>query len=371
LGELSLFLNKKEEKELNLKVEIEITKGYEAFRWKTSNESKFSSENFQPMFRENDSSDGNDDASSFNYLFNHENLFIKSHYIELNSEVMNGLMNSNLLFRIVNADAVAAAGGDAAKKDDKKGGKGGPAAVAPPTTVESLVEISIPFYALTLVKGGVLEINNQTAFSQLASAFPFFPSAPTSFPSVNSDQSNWNIKVIMDSCMGEYLLGSRIIQWKSASFSNFPSSWTLHAPDVADPKAKVQPSVQDLRTKYLENIVKNVANQGKIASYTVTVGGGNGGEEEADNIVAQLSQLFPIMSLTNGKIEFDETQAAEVSMDEDIRNRVDLWKGTPFVSACFALFSLISLSFSVCSDLGCFVKYLSSSFTMSSISIFD
>jgi hypothetical protein len=330
LGELSLFLNKKEEKELNLKVEIEITKGYEAFRWKTSNESKFASDTFQPMFRENDSSasSDNNDAASFNYLFNHENLFIKSHYIELNSEVMNGLMNSNLLFRIVNADAVpVAAGGDAGKKDDKKGGKGGPAAVAPVTTVEALVEISIPFYALTLVKGGVLEINNQTSFSQFTSVFPFFPSSPTCSSTVNSDQSNWNIKLIMDSCMGEYLLGSRILQWKSASFSNFPSSWTLHAPDVADPKAKVQPTAQDLRTKYLENIVKNVANQGKIASYSVTVGGGNGNEEEGDNIVAQLSQLFPIMSLTNGKIEFNETQATEISIDEDIRNRIDLWKG--------------------------------------------
>jgi hypothetical protein len=267
------------------------------------------------------------DSNTFNYVFGFDGLFVKSAFIELNNEVFNALVNTFLTVKIFSNNDTAAA--SAAPIADK--GKKGAAPVSE-VKVEPIIEIRIPFYLFAFATGGILDVN--VPFSQFGDlSLPL----PICAASVDLQQSQFNLKIIADTCIGEYLLGSRVVSWSGAIFQGFPASWTLHAPDVVDPKAKVPPTAAELRSKYFENISKNLQNQGKLAAYTATVGGtGNITEEESDTTVAQLQQLFPAVSLSNGKIEFDEHKGKEIPVEEDIRNRTDLWKGN------FFLFALVS-----------------------------
>jgi hypothetical protein len=302
-----LWFNKKGDKDPDLKVEVEITKGYEAFKWKLSNDTKYSTENFNPVFQ-----DSGADTELFNYIYGFENLFIKSGFIDLNNEVFSTLINTFIVIRIVGPNENATAAAPAAKK-------GAPTPAAAPA-FETVVEIKIPFYSLGFTTtGGIIEVD--VPFSEYSQfSFP----VPVCAPHVDMNQSQFTFKIIADTCVGEFLLGSRILSWASASFTNFPHTWTLHAPDAVDPKAKVPPTAAELRTKYLENISKHIQNQSKIASYTLSIGGTNG--TEGDSTINQLHQLFPEVSLANGTIQFNEEAAKEIPVEDDIRIRTDLWK---------------------------------------------
>lgn len=134
-----------------------------------------------------------------------------------------------------------------------------------------------------------------------------------------TSSSSLSVRLSTDNSLLEYCLGSRILRWDSAALSlPAPSSWALKFADVHDPKAKVQPTAADLRAKYIENINRLVSTQEKVAHFSILVGSK---DETAE------SEFLPPAQLTEGKIHFNATLAAEVPIEEDIRTRADLWSG--------------------------------------------
>lgn len=324
MDQLTLGLHKPSDKDLNLRVELEITNGFEVFLWTPSNEKKFASEKFQPLLQEKDNStdEGNTSAS---YLYGFNSLFLRSKFIDLNNEVMSGLVNASLVVKVlqVNGDASAAAAPPA------KGGKG--AAPAPVAAAEEpLIQYTIPFATLLRTKGSNLSFTQPVGEYQTPDVV-----VNTIHESVDANQSTFGIRFFADNNLAEYVLGCRVMWWEQAMLASPPHPWSLHAPDVIDPKAKVPPTAAELRTKYLENIVKNVAGQDGIASYSLVAGGASSTEDntnvdvdqedEGANSAKQIQQLFPSLTFSNGKIAFNQELATEVPVEEDIRIRGDLW----------------------------------------------
>lgn len=299
-------------------MDAEISNGFDVFKWVQKNEPKYQTEKFQPIAQESEAED------NFPYLFGFDGLFLKSNFIELNNEVMSGLINASLSLKVMQvlSDAPAAAAAPPAK------GKGAaPAAPAAPSE-EALIDIKIPFATLMKTKGSNL------SFTQAVSQY----SAPdvivnSIHASVNPDNTTLSFRFFADNNLAEYVLGCKVIWWESATLHNPPHTWALHAADVIDPKAKVPPTAAELRTKYLANIATHLQNQSKIAAFTLTAGGTSSnapaptdeGEEDTAGTAALVQQLFPALSFPHGTISFNAEEAAAIPPEEDIRVRGDLW----------------------------------------------
>ena len=88
----------------------------------------------------------------------------------------------------------------------------------------------------------------------------------------------------------------------------------IHSPDVADPKAKVQPSEAEYRKRYLENIGKMIANQSKYATYNGEIKPSSGSEQ------AQGQGLeLPAIVLGPGILAFDQEAASLVPPEHNLR----------------------------------------------------
>lgn len=313
MGDISLVLSPEYEKDLKLKSTVAILGGLDVFRFTRNNEASFTTEEFVPHKQLNE-----DGTKTFLYGFN--GLFLKSNYVELNSQVLNGLANTVLSVKLsILNDAPAA--------PPAKGAKGAPVPVTP--TEETLIEYKIPFHAVVTASGGQLNINGPLGDYGTASSHAL----------VNRDQSTISFKIAMDNDLGGYTLGARILTWHEASMRGVPHTWTLHAPDVLDPKAKIQPTAADLRTKYIDNINKLLETQSIKAAYRMSIGGQSEGGAEVDDgegeerdvsmsLMDFMRKTFPVLELSQGTISWDKDAAIAVPVEEDLRQRGDLWTVT-------------------------------------------
>ena len=102
-------------------------------------------------------------------------------------------------------------------------------------------------------------------------------------------------------------------------------------------KVKVQPSLEEYKRRYLENIEKLVLNQTKLVTFSATIITDNTVNEKNEileskikkkNIMEENSEISLFtFSFKNGKIEFDVQQAKNLPIDSDLRNSRNLWSG--------------------------------------------
>jgi Flp pilus assembly protein TadD len=299
-----LILAPEYEKDLKAKLCVSIVGGLDVFRFSKNNETSFSSE--EVLFHKQNTEDG---TSTYMYGFNGQ--YLKSNFIELNSEVLNALSNT---FVSVKLSMLA----EAAAAPPAKGAKGAPPAPVAPTE-EVLIEYKVPLHSLFVSGSGSFN------FSGFLAEY----SSVTCHSMVCREQSAFNINVSVDNELSGYVLGSRVLHWNSAVLSQPPHTWALHAPDVLDPKAKVQPTAADLRTKYIDNIDKAIESQAKIAAFKCSIGGADenavSNEEEATGLMDYMKKIFTLLELSKGTISWNKQAALSVPLDEDIRQRGDLW----------------------------------------------
>ena len=117
-----------------------------------------------------------------------------------------------------------------------------------------------------------------------------------------------------DNNLAEFCLGCKVLQWPSASLVCPPGTWGLTYNDIIDPKAKVQPTPADLRTRYLEAIPKLIAQQATLAEYAVVIG----------NQAEDTASLLPPIKL-KGVVHWNADMAGATSLDENIRSLGKLW----------------------------------------------
>eukprot|EP00600_Ochromonadales_sp_CCMP1393_P001529 CAMPEP_0174990296 /NCGR_PEP_ID=MMETSP0004_2-20121128/21235_1 /TAXON_ID=420556 /ORGANISM="Ochromonas sp., Strain CCMP1393" /LENGTH=1178 /DNA_ID=CAMNT_0016243873 /DNA_START=248 /DNA_END=3785 /DNA_ORIENTATION=- len=262
---------------------------------------------------------------------------------------MNGLANAFLVIKLVSVDDSA---GDAPPPK-----KGAPAEITPKEEV--LIQLTIPFHALLTSQNA--SMNLLEPLNELLTKTPFCDTDPIVHPSVITEKTSLVLKLAGDNDLAEYVLGSKVLMWSGAQFDAPPAAWTLQSPDVADPKAKVPPTAEEFRAKYLENVPKLVEDQGTLCSFEISVGGTKGAapaEEAGPEAAAEgaeaavpepplIHSMIPTLSLAAGKISFNETVAGEVTMEEDIRAREDLWSITWGASAVIFMHRSVARRFTL------------------------
>eukprot|EP01031_Cornospumella_fuschlensis_P015795 gene15795-19297_t len=113
--------------ETTWRIDVEIVGTYNVFKWIISNDSKYSTGNFKPVQQE---------GVENSYIFGFNGQFLRSNYVELNSETINGLCNATLAIKLFTINEAA---GNAAPAKGKKG------ANEPVVAAEEiLVQLSIP-----------------------------------------------------------------------------------------------------------------------------------------------------------------------------------------------------------------------------------
>ena len=120
-------------------------------------------------------------------------------------------------------------------------------------------------------------------------------------------------------------MGGSLLTWHGVTLPSPPSSWHLHSADVADPKAKVQPTEAEYRKRYMENIVKMVANAGKYATYTAEIKPVVGSDAASG---PGLGLGLPAIALGPGVLTFDQEAAALVPSEQNLREQTQLWSLT-------------------------------------------
>jgi len=340
LNHLQLTFFQEPSNELNIKIDIEIIDSISTglFKFNNNNDIKYSSDirkaYHQPIeypINDNNNTDENgeeveipnDDIQkpTSNFILGLENTLLRSTYIDLNSTVISALANS-----IINIKVLNASGNDTNTAAAPAPAKG--KAPAPTSAVigdDMIIELSLPISELLAVKGNIIECNklNECSSIQVTTNSKYSLSLPDCLLSC---------KILCDNDLSEYVMGASIIKWEGASLLSIPSTWGLKYNDVIDPKAKVPPTATELRAKYLENIPKLVETQDKVASFVITIGIPNEPipneqteEGEEIPVTQPAPPIFSELKLVNGKIAYDSELAAQVTEEEDIRARGDLW----------------------------------------------
>lgn len=325
ISELAIALEKLPAKDLTVRLDVEILNGYDVFKWVSNGDSKLSTSIYKPMLQPQEQVD--DSVTANVYICGFNDLMLRTTFIDLNSEVMNGLANSKLVLRVVyvneNPEPVVPV----------KGAKGAPPPVAVPAE-ETYVQISIPLYGVLQAHGAALSAS-LSSFPDLAAGGLI---SVSSHSNVILDRSSLAFDCSADNCLAEHVLACKVLRWESAALQHPPASWSLHAADVVEPKAKVQPTPADLRARYLDNVGKLVDTQAKVAAFSLTVGGesSSAAAPSGDDLEAPVSdseaaravqQMVPLKALSAGTIAFDRTAAAEVPIEDDIRAKTELWSG--------------------------------------------
>lgn len=331
LYEILLGFKEKTEKDLTVRIDVTIENENGAFNWSNNNELKYSSSTFTPS-KITDEVENQEEYKKYIVSFN--DFMLTSSLIDLESEVINSLCNSFISIKVINESAPEA--------PPSKPAKGAPAVQSP--SEEVMVECIIPGYAIFLNKNSVLEITESISSEFSQNDFTI----RTINNDLDVDSTTLKLKIVADNDICEYALGAKILRWSHATLTNPPPQWGLQAPDVTDPKAKSQPTPEDLRKKYLENIEQSISIQKNICEYCLIVGGTgartkNEGDDEVKmnseqeesqtemSIESKLSQFFPEVQLSNGKIFFDKEAAEGISIEENIRDKSSLWRGN-FIS---------------------------------------
>ena len=311
---MSLALRKAPGKDLVLRLDAEFTNGYDVFKWSNNGEIKYSSSKFTPVLQANDNG-GGEEASTFNVISGFDNLVLKSNFIDLSSEVISGLSNTNLKIAVVQINDVVEAAPAA------KPAKGAPPPVAQPSE-EAVLSFTIPLSSLIQASGGVIQVAGTYADA-------------VAHASIDGTQSYLNFTLSADNNLAEYVMGASVLSWSGASLLNAPASWGFHFADVIDPKAKVPPTADELRKKYLEGIAKLLETPEKVASFQLSIGGdgsasaSSASAEEGGNSTDRsiVQQMIVKQALRNGVLSFDKDSAANVPVADDIRAISELWSG--------------------------------------------
>ena len=294
------------------RLDLTIDNGFGLFQWVSTGSEKYSTDNFKPVLRSDDDIPDGDQPSI--YLNGFNDLYLRTTYIDLNSEVLNGLANAILVVKVMIINE---------KPPDVapvKGAKNAPPVEAIPVE-ELLVQLSLPLSSVIAARNSRFSIFEN--LSELFTVYPFNLPGNTCSDKLVSSQTVMTLKTFADNDLAEYVLGSRIIYWINGCIESPPAAWGLQAPDVLDPKAKIPPTALELRSKYLDNITSRVRTQDKAAKYSLCIGGpaGDSAEETA------LGSLFPLLEFSAGAVLFDDVAAKGVKETENIRARGDLWSG--------------------------------------------
>ena len=359
----------------HLRMDVEILNGPEDLRWIASGTSVVQSEKMVPFYQapmETDVAEGgvegqgsmasagiNDGNSvtsaptvpvhkyivGFAGKSGSNNFNRRSTYLSLSSEAVSQFANATLSVKcVLMRDAPPP------PVETKKG--------APPPVVvpaeEVLTEVCFPLSALVRTKGSVIaETSMPLETATVTTTHPDWQVTATHpHAHVIGHQSTLSWRVAADNDLAEYLMGGSLITFHASlpALPLFMAPWTLHCADVTDPKAKVQPTEADQRKKWIENIDKMVAAQGKYATYSAeivpfaeTIGTGTDADTgtetgaeagaadaaaaDAAGEVAGLDEsILPRITLAPGTITFNgEMAAAAAAADENPRLKTDLW----------------------------------------------
>jgi hypothetical protein len=303
-----------------VRVDVEIVGGGDAFKWQVAEPSVKAGTETLKAYKELEEDTGST-TNEKSFLLGFDSFYRRSQYISLDSSTMNALSNASVVYRVIRVDDNPAPPANA--PPPKKG--------QPPPPVqpvdETLFELWVPFANLLTVKGSLFDFDGYLDSPDLASMGAGLRSVKQN---LMLSQSRISWKVFADDDLAEYVIGSSIVRWSGATMANPPVAWSLHAGDVVDPKAKVQPKAADLRAKYLENIAKLVETQEKVCSYGMTIASTvSQTPPEVEDIREEepMPPLLPTLTLSNGRVKFDAVAASAVPVEEDIRNMPGLWSG--------------------------------------------
>ncbi len=249
-------------------------------------------------------------------------LFLRTTYIDLTNEVLNEFANSVVKIKVMSINEVDAS---AAAAPPAKGAKGAPAVVAAPAAEETLVELNVPLSSIVSIKNCSLHVLESFALLQ---SDQYWIKAASVHSTLAGKLSSLSMKITADNEMAQFVQGCRILKWENATLISPPAAWGLKSPDVIDPKAKVPPTAAELRSRYIENIPKLVATQGKLATFELSIAPDAASSSDEDSGVTELlGQLFPSLKLSNGSLAFNSATAALVPIEQDIRQDGSLWTG--------------------------------------------
>ena len=345
LGEVELSFKHDpvgEEDELSLRVDLLIEDESNMFRWQSNGEAIISSENLKPFKKPKDLSlttdndapddeqahtqegdescapkqDDNEDAMTENitpntvYTLGIANFFKRTQFIDLNNENLAAFANTKVVIKISQSRA----------EGDE------------PT--EAFCTLSIPLSHVLMAGTG--SITRTTYLSEEI--------AVIGTESLVSSESFVSWTLLLDNDMAEFCLGCSILNWKSATISAPSIPWTLMYEDVIDPKAKVAPTDEELRSAYIEGVGKLVESQRNLVKYTLSVGVAPshhtgaieeaGTKEEATESTRIVQEetpepaLLPCIVLGEGNIMFNTELATAVDVSENIRKKTELWNLT-------------------------------------------
>jgi tetratricopeptide (TPR) repeat protein len=308
LNKINLALKAPHDGELLLRVDVEILNGIESLTWNSSGSNKYSSANID-AFKLEENVDANDELVYYRLGF--DNQFIRSSYIDLTGEILTSIGGASVSVKIVYINKSAQEANEAASKAPPAKGKGAPTEVVQIPSEEVYVEFIMPLANLFQIKGCVYENNG----FQLEEKSPI--KCIISNDNIVDTSSSFSFIMQSDNDLAEYVMGGLFLNWSSSSLKLSAShhQWGLHAPDVVDAKAKIQPTVAELREKYLENIKNLITTQNRVCNYSLLVSG-------ADD------KLLSTLNLSNGLIAYNFEEADTVPEEEDIRERGDLWSLT-------------------------------------------
>lgn len=305
LNKINLAFKEAPNGDLLLRVDVEILNGIDSLIWNSSGSNKYSSANID-AFKVEENVDSNDE--NIYYRLGFDNQFLRSSYIDLTSEVMTSIGGASVSIKILYINKAAAEANEAAAKAPPAKGKGAPAEVVKIPSEEVYVEFNMPLANLFQIKGCTYE----------NTGFQLQDNSPVKCTIYNNNivdsKSSFGFIMQSDNDLAEYVMGGLFLNWSSASLKLSAShhKWGLHAIDVVDPKAKIQPTAAELRAKYLTNIKNLISTQNNVSAYSLLVSGAS-------------DKLLSTLNLTNGKIAYNFEVAETIPQDEDIRLRGDLW----------------------------------------------
>lgn len=194
-----------------------------------------------------------------------------SSYLNLNNDVLSQLVNGILKLKIITVSETTVAGAKGAKEVVK--------------VDEVLAEVLVPLSRLLSCHVSCSLSSSMGSADNTDETLAGKEDAPTVLinsgckatvnrPSLIASKCSLCWSAAADDALAEYVVGSSVISFNSPSLSRVPTiGWTIPSPDPVDPKAKVQPTAEDLRKKYIDNVVKLCQAQHETFTITSRFGG--------------------------------------------------------------------------------------------------
>lgn len=129
---------------------------------------------------------------------------------------------------------------------------------------------------------------------------------------VDAESSRVCLRLACDNDLAEYVSGGNVLRWDTLSLSSLPGEWGVHFTVEPDPKAKAEPTPEEVRAQWREGIEAKLETVPEMASYTLTMPTYAGG-------------VFPELVLQEGKLVFNGDEADKVPHDVDIASAPGLW----------------------------------------------